>query len=186
MFNMFKKSSSKFDSKSKYESEAASASENLSFDFIKNNTAIKPVVSNEKANKMFVKASQMIDEYFKDDVVELFSEAPLFLKNKFVLHAFALSGSLDNVNWGDITDFIFGNPIPYDYNIDLPAIIVSIDDLKYLDSMMFMSLKDIKPFHKSNCKSCGNDFELYYGEIKFYIHNNLYIPRKCQSCRKNK
>ena len=36
---------------------------------------------------------------------------------------------------------------------------------------------------KSNCKDCGENFELTIGEIKFFNKKGLEYPRRCKSCR---
>lgn len=148
----------------------------------------KKPISSAKANKMFKEASQMLDEYLKMDTLKLFSDAPLYLKINFVLHAFKLSNIDDDshVDWKAVNMFLHDNPIPFDFNVNIPEVFTCIEEIVYANAAMFMALRDIQPFYITQCKSCDNDFSLKYGEIKFYIENDLYIPRKCTDCRKNK
>lgn len=40
--------------------------------------------------------------------------------------------------------------------------------------------------NKSECVDCSNEINLTNGEIKFYINNGLFLPKRCKPCRKKR
>lgn len=162
--------------------EVASALDTVDLDYIIETE--RHLNKNLKNTRLFGSSSKMIDSYLEQDTMNLFMDAPLYLKVNFVLHALNLTRSKGNVDWTRITNFLYDNPVPYDYNIDLPRMITSINELSKLSSKIFMALRDIEPYHQALCKSCNKPFTLKYAEMKFYVEKDLFITKKCSNCRK--
>lgn len=164
-------------------SEIAATVEAIDIDYVVDSKA--QINGSMLSTKLFANSSKMIDEYLTQDSLNLFINAPLFLRINFILHAINLTNAKKNsVNWNKVTNFLYANQIPFDYNINLPRVINSATDLSKLNSRIYMALKDIDPYHKALCKSCNEVFYLKYGELKFYVEKDLYITKKCLRCRK--
>lgn len=54
-------------------------------------------IDQHRANTIFIESDKMIEEYLKEDVLNLFSNAPLILKTSFMIHAFELTILLERM-----------------------------------------------------------------------------------------
>ena len=70
----------------------------------------------------------------------------------------------------------------YDYNIFDE--INSVQELKDLQDVSNAAEYDIGPKRKEICKKCGYPFYLTKGELDWYFHKGLKVPKTCEFCRK--
>lgn len=119
------------------------------------------------------------------DNIPVFSNTPLFVKLSFILNFINDFTTSDrDINWELINSILKNSNLDYDYNINIPTNFHSLDQLYSLRTAIFMAANDVLPFYEQECKTCVNTFTLNYGEIDFYINNNLKVPTHCKACIK--
>lgn len=116
----------------------------------------------------------------------IITKGPLLVKIEFVLNSLNLMNNIDDskINWSVVNKILFKFEQPFDYNINLPMYIDSVEQLHSLRAIIFMANNDLEPYYSYDCKICSKSFMLNYGEIQFYLSRNLYVPKRCEKCRK--
>ena len=117
------------------------------------------------------------------------TNVPLFIKLSFILNSineFSNNQKQEDIDWDLVNLLINNSRLVYDYNIDIPKRFTDIDQLYSLRSIIFMAVNDLQPYYRQKCKTCGETFDLNYGEINFYHQQELKVPTHCKPCIKKR
>lgn len=147
-------------------------------------------ISNKKANQEFLRSAKAINEFLKGGITKFntnsISKEALFVKLSIIINPDSDYLSEDTEEQWAIVNSLLSKKISLDYNIDIPEEFNSMDQLLELYSRIRLAVNDLSPYLELQCKDCNSTFVLNYGEIVFYVENNLYVPKRCDQCRKAK
>lgn len=127
------------------------------------------------------------DQYTPQTLLETIKMASVGTRVDMLIYLLARHDPI-YVNWTNVQNIITDDVEPGDFNnftlSKMP--IESMGDLRALKNKIVHAELGKFPKYVSRCKECGEQFNLFTGQVNHFRKNNLMLPRRCPKCLEQK
>jgi hypothetical protein len=118
---------------------------------------------------------------FEETANDMLKDAPIWMRLTFLCNC-THNNNDDQIDWEKVNKILEDNASIYDFS----AYEKITTRLQLHEARINCIASDygLGAWYKATCKTCGEEFYMTKGEVKFFEKNNLQLPKRCQACRK--